>query len=711
MLHSGVRAPDPPFFLPSQSSEATEARRLAALERLEILDSLPEKDFDDLALLASQVCGVPMALVSFVDGNRQWFKARVGLEASETPRDIAFCDHAIRTPDSVFVVDDASRDARFADNPLVTGDPHIRFYAGAPILDRDGLALGTVCVIDTKTVQFDAAQRRCLEALARHASLLLDLRRQALDAARAGDALIERNQRLEQDVDAQTREVERLWDSSDDLHVALDRDQRLLRASPSWRRTFASGEGSFATQVHPDDHAVVQAALTAAWTGQAPTTVEHRLVAAGGTHRWIAWTWTRDPGGARVEGVGRDVTALREQQAALEAAEAALRQSQKMEALGQLTGGLAHDFNNLLTGITGSLELMQMRVAQGRTRELDRYLAAAQGAAKRAAALTHRLLAFARRQTLDPKPTDIERLVAGLEEMVRQTAAGPQIALEVTTAPGLWAAMVDANQLENALLNLCINARDSMPAGGRLAIEATNRTFDAAAAAALDLSPGQYLSLSVADTGTGMSDDVIKRAFDPFFTTKPLGAGTGLGLSMVYGFARQSGGQVRIASTPGQGTTMSLFLPRHVGTVDEVDEGEWAPLATDVGRGEVILVVDDEPTVRMLIAEVIEDMGYRSIEAQDGTAGLKVLQSDARVDLLITDVGLPGGLNGRQVADAARLLRPALKVLFITGYAEHAVVDGSQPDAGMQVLTKPFPLDALSQRIGDMLGSATGRDR
>ncbi len=379
-------------------------------------------------------------------------------------------------------------------------------------------------------------------------------------------------------------------------------------------------------------------------------------------------------------------------------AEEALRQSQKMEAVGQLTGGLAHDFNNLLTGITGSLELLQSRVAQGRTRDLDRYIAAAHGAAKRAAALTHRLLAFSRRQTLDPKPTDVNRLVADMEDLIRRTV-GPAITVEVVAAGGLWNTLVDPNQLENALLNLCINARHAMPDGGRLTVETGNSWFDERGARERDLAPGQYISLCVSDTGTGMAPDVIARAFDPFFTTKPLGEGTGLGLSMVYGFVRQSGGQARIYSEPGQGANICLYLPRHFGPQD-VPEPDGQPMAlARAEQGETVLVVDDEATVRMLVSEVLEDLGYIAVEAEDGRAGLRILESDRRIDLLITDVGLPGGMNGRQLADAGWALRPLMKVLFITGYAENAVIGNGHVRPGMHVLTKPFAMDALASRI------------
>jgi len=388
-------------------------------------------------------------------------------------------------------------------------------------------------------------------------------------------------------------------------------------------------------------------------------------------------------------------------------AEEALRQSQKMEAVGQLTGGIAHDFNNLLTGIIGSLELLEVRLRQGRTSEIHRYVGAAQGASKRAAALTHRLLAFSRRQTLDPKPTDVNRLVMDMEELIRRTV-GPQITLEVVTAVGLWSALIDASQLESALLNLCINARDAMPEGGRITIETANKWLDDHAAKERDLPPGQYLSLCVTDTGSGMTPDVIARAFDPFFTTKPIGQGTGLGLSMVYGFVRQSGGQVRIYSEVGCGTTMCLYLPRHYGSSSEIPTITAPTASARVPTGKTVLIVDDEPSVRMLVTEVLEDLGYSPIEASDGPAGLRILESDATVDLLISDVGLPGGINGRQLADAARITRPELKVLFITGYAENAIIGSGHLAPGMRVLTKPFVVETLANRIQDMIGDDKG---
>ncbi len=376
-----------------------------------------------------------------------------------------------------------------------------------------------------------------------------------------------------------------------------------------------------------------------------------------------------------------------------------LRQSQKMEAVGQLTGGIAHDFNNLLTGIIGSLEMTRSRVAQGRLGELDRYIDAALESSNRAASLIHRLLAFSRRQTLDPKILDVKRLAASMDDLIRRTV-GPGIVVETVMGGGLWKTFCDANQLENALLNLAINARDAMPDGGHLTIEAANvRLDDAYASSHPEVAAGQYVAVSVTDTGTGMAPDVVAHVFEPFFTTKPLGQGTGLGLSMVYGFAKQSNGYAGVYSELGGGTTIRLYLPRYHGQ-GEVDAApSRVPPSPGAKTGETVLVVDDEPIIRMLIGDVLRDLGYRVIEAADGAEGFAVLQSSQGIDLLVTDVGLPGGLNGRQLADAARVQRPNLKVLFITGYAENAVLGNGVLEPGMQVITKPFAMDVLTAKV------------
>ena len=383
-----------------------------------------------------------------------------------------------------------------------------------------------------------------------------------------------------------------------------------------------------------------------------------------------------------------------------------LRQAQKMEAVGQLTGGLAHDFNNLLAGISGSLEMVRMRTAQGRMTELERYIEAALSSVGRAAALTHRLLAFSRRQTLDPKPIRVDRLVGSLEDLFRRTV-GPSIQIETKLTGELWPVLCDPNQLENALLNLVINACDAMPEGGHLAIETANIALDKKRGASnngplVNVPPGEYVALSVTDTGTGMSPTTMTRVFDPFFTTKPLGQGTGLGLSMIYGFVQQSGGHIHLRSEVGQGTIVTIYLPRHLGAVGgaEVDTVAGLPAKGSA----VVLVVEDELPIRMVIADVLSDLGYTVLEAGDGHSALKILEAGTLIDLLITDVGLPGGTNGRQLADAARQQRPDLKVLFITGYAESAAVRNGQMEQGMQVMTKPFALVALAAKIQGILG-------
>lgn len=385
-----------------------------------------------------------------------------------------------------------------------------------------------------------------------------------------------------------------------------------------------------------------------------------------------------------------------------EVAEEALRQSQKMEAVGQLTGGIAHDFNNLLAGISGSLELMQMRLGQGRVADVDRYLVVAQGAVQRAAALTHRLLAFSRRQTLAPIPTNVNTLIMGMEELIRRTV-GPSVDIQVRADADLWTALIDPAQLENSLLNLCINARDAMPHGGRILIETRNECLDESHDLDPEVQAGEYLSIRVTDSGCGMTAEVAAKAFEPFFTTKPVGEGTGLGLSMIYGFARQSGGQIRIRSEVDQGTTVCLQLPRHAREIDPPEFPLPVSNAVLTGQGETVLVVDDESSVRMLVTEVLSSLGYVAIEAADSQAGLRILQSDVRIDLLVTDVGLPGGINGRQMADAGRQCRPGLPVLFITGYAETTVLDKCHLEPLTEVLTKPFALEALASRIKELI--------
>ena len=581
-------------------------------------------------------------------------------------------------------------------------------FSYSPIREEDGTVGGMFCA-NTETTARVRAQERLLasETVARENAERVQL-------ALAAGAIL----------------GTWLWDMTTDLFAVDDGFANTFSLDPAVRREGVK-LAHIMDAVHPDDRAGLAATIDEAVQRGGAYVHQYRTRRADGCYHWLEAVGRVDlaPDGtplsfpgvfidigerraveaerARVTEELRSLNETLEQRVAdrtadLMLAEEALRQSQKMEAVGQLTGGLAHDFNNLLAGISGSLELMQTRMQQGRLTDVDRYMTAAQGAAKRAAALTHRLLAFSRRQTLDPKPTDVNRLATGMHELIQRTV-GPGISVEVVGATNVWPALVDPSQLENALLNLCINARDAMPDGGTITIETANKWMDERAARQHDMPEGQYLSLAVTDTGTGMPPEVIARVFEPFFTTKPIGEGTGLGLSMIYGFAQQSNGQVRIYSEVGQGTTVCIYLPRHYGAVEDDTATEGIADLPRSQAGETVLIVDDEPTVRMLITDILEDLGYAAIEAGDSASGLKVLQSDVRIDLLVTDVGLPGGMNGRQMADAARAYRSDLKVLFITGYAENAILGNGTLPPGMAVLTKPFAMDTMAARIRSMI--------
>ena len=385
-----------------------------------------------------------------------------------------------------------------------------------------------------------------------------------------------------------------------------------------------------------------------------------------------------------------------------ELAEEALRQSQKMEAIGRLTGGIAHDFNNHLTVISSNIELLQRRMPQG-SEALARLADAAMSGVQRAATLTHRLLAFARQQPLDPEPLDLGRLVAGMSDLLRRTL-GEDIAIETVLAGGLWQTRVDANQLENVLLNLAVNARDAMPDGGKLTIETANAHLDDAYAAShTEVAAGQYVMLAVTDTGMGMAPEVIEKAFEPFFTTKPLGQGTGLGLSMVYGFIKQSGGHVAIYSEPGQGSTVKVYLPRFIRPDVKPPASDGAARTRPRGSGETILVVEDDEDVRRASVEALREMGYEVLEAGDAMDGVRLIVDRGDIDLLFTDVGLPGGVNGRALADAARSAQPGLRVLFTTGYTRNAILHNGVLDPGVHFIAKPFNLTALAAKVREVL--------
>jgi PAS domain S-box-containing protein len=531
------------------------------------------------------------------------------------------------------------------------------------------------------------------------------LRKSEDEARQLAAKLADLNETLEQRVRDKTRERDRIWSVSQDLLMVADHDGVWRTVNPAWTRTLGWSEAELLNKTsrwleHPEDQARTMAEVDKLAAGEPTIRFENRLRHKDGSYRWLSWTAVPDQN--QIYCVARDVTAEKAAAERLKNTEEALRQSQKMEAVGQLTGGIAHDFNNLLTGIVGSLDLMQTRLGQGRTDNIARYIDAAMTSANRAAALTHRLLAFARRQPLIPKSVDANMLIVSLEDLLRRTI-GETLDLDIVAAPDLWCTLCDPNQLESALLNLAINARDAMPDGGHLKIATQNVRVDAINANAPALTPGDYICISVSDSGTGMSPEVVARAFDPFFTTKPIGQGTGLGLSMIYGFARQSNGHVSIDSRLDIGTTVKLYLPRHEGDAAAQDA---PPLKGDqhVAASETLLVVEDEPVVRSVIVDMLRDEGYRVLEAVDGPSGLRVLRETPNIDLLVTDIGLPG-MNGRQLADQAREVRPNLKILFITGYSESVVMAKGFLLPGMEMITKPFDLDHFLRRIRAMVTS------
>jgi signal transduction histidine kinase len=375
-----------------------------------------------------------------------------------------------------------------------------------------------------------------------------------------------------------------------------------------------------------------------------------------------------------------------------------LRQSQKMESVGQLTGGIAHDFNNLLQGITGSLNVIKKSLQLGKAIDIQRYIDNALSASFRAAGLTHRLLAFSRRQPLDPKPVKVNPLIRTMDDLLIRTL-DENISFFLDLEDELWETLCDSNQLENAILNLAINARDAMPDGGQLKI--TTRNVIEKKFASHD--EAEFIRISVSDTGTGMTPDVMERAFDPFFTTKPQGQGTGLGLSMIYGFTRQSEGFSKIESAIGVGTTLHIYLPRHLSQqVPSPPIEEQNQINSATANGQVVLVVEDDEIIRGLVVDALEDSGYKTLQANDGPSGLDILKSKTPIDLLLTDIGLPG-LNGRQVADAALIDRTELKVLFMTGYAETAVTSSGFLREGMAMITKPFELEALILKVNELI--------
>jgi PAS domain S-box-containing protein len=520
------------------------------------------------------------------------------------------------------------------------------------------------------------------------------------------ERLRQANEALLQSARESRRERNRVWQNSRDILAVIGGDGLFRDVNRAWTDILGHptreviGRSMLDFAASKDDVRV--AAMLEDIVGHVHTDIEVQLMHMDGTPRTISWMTSQE--GSLVYAYGRDVTVEKDQQAALKETEEQLRQAQKMEAVGQLTGGIAHDFNNMLTGVIGGLSLIRRRIKAERYGDLEKFIDAATTSAERAASLTHRLLAFSRRQSLDRRPVDVRALMNSMEDLFLRTL-GEQVELVINIEPQTWKPFTDANQLESAILNLVINARDAMPDGGKLTIETTNLTLsDADLVKGETLKAGNYVVFAVSDTGTGMSSETMSKAFDPFFTTKPIGQGTGLGLSMIYGFAQQSGGHARIYSEIGVGTTIKLYLPSDDSKLVREDVKEDPDFVPPRGEGETVLVVEDDSAVRMLVIDVLKELGYRAIEAVDGNEALPFIESRARIDLLISDVGLPG-LNGRQLAEIAIAARPNLKVLFITGYAATAASRGDFLAPGMEMITKPFAIDDLAHKVREILTS------
>lgn len=506
---------------------------------------------------------------------------------------------------------------------------------------------------------------------------------------------------FERQVQERTADHNHLWEQSSDLMAVVQDDLRLRTFNPASRQLLGWDDDvhgcCLLDMVHPDDHAEIQRILGGTLSG-----AEGRLRHVDGHYR--RFSLSAMPGSDFTTLLGHDISQAREREEALRQAEELLRHGQKMEAVGQLTAGVAHDFNNLLAGISTSLEMLERRLAQGRLEHLDKYAQAARQASDRAAELTRRMLAFSRRQPLSPRPTDLNDLLVGIDPLIHQ-AIGPDVELVWQVDPRPWLVEVDVSQMENALINLCANARDAMRTRGWMKISTCNERHYSDLPG-VDLPQGDYCCLRVEDNGCGMSPEVVARAFDPFFSTRPASERSGLGLSMVYGFVRQSGGSIRIVSEEGKGTCVELLLPRFVGPTLPLPQpqpiAEPPPPMGPIGNQRVLLI-DDEPVLRMVIREALQDQGLEVLEAGDAATGLALYASAGQVDLVISDIGLPGGLSGIEVAKAVRARAPEQRILFITGFTQESISTSGLLEQNLELLTKPFGLAALLRKVGSML--------
>ena len=630
--------------------------------------------------------------------------------------------------------DDIRVDPRYGKNAPYYGMPEghlpVCSYLAVPVISRSGEVIGGLFFGHSQPGVFTERAEHILVGIASQAAVAIDNARlyeesqRELSARRKAEQQLQAlNESLEQRIEERTREVR-------DVFAKLNESERQFRhlvdsvadyaifmldtegIVSSWNlgaertKGYAAEEiiGKHFSQFYTKEDrqsGVPELALGAARrTGRFE--MEGWRVRKGGQRFWasVIINAVHDEHG-NLLGFAKVTRDLTEKQAI----EDQLRQMQKMEAIGQLTGGIAHDFNNMLTVISGNIETLQRRLERDDP-GAHRLIAAALRGVERATTLTHRLLAYARRQPLDPRPIELNRLIIGMSDLLTRTL-GENIKVQSVLSGGLWQVSVDPNQVENAVLNLALNARDAMPGGENLTIETANTYLDEAYARAhTEVTAGQYVMLAVSDTGVGMTSDVVEKAFEPFFTTKQIGEGTGLGLSQVYGFVKQSGGHVKIYSEPGEGTTVRIYFPRANMSAATLEEPRRQARIPDLEGTETILVVEDDPDVRTYTTEILRELGYRVLEAHEGDTALTMLATEPEIKLMFTDIGLPGPFNGRQLAEEARKRRADLKILFTTGYAQNAIIHHGRLDPGVQLIVKPFSFTGLAAKIRRILSES-----
>ncbi|MCR9255219.1 MAG: ATP-binding protein [Alphaproteobacteria bacterium] len=673
--------------------DAAEADRIAALRRYAILDTDAEPAYDRIVNLAAKKFGARYALVSLVDVNRQWFKAVCGLDVRETERSVAFCATAIQQ-DEPLVVRDTLEDERFRDNPFVTGRSKIRFYAGAPLITPDGYRLGTLCVLDTEPRwRFADDDVEFLQTLAAVVVDQLEMRRLSGNVLRE----IESRVAVKGNLDIAESQIRQFIEFVPLPVAMVDKDMRYIMASRSWHELYRLGPEPVTGKNHYD----LFPALPDYWkeqhrrclAGETIAVEKDRAYGVAGEEAWVRRLlrpWRKPDG--EVGGL----ILFNEDISERVRMERRLAQSQKMEAVGQLTGGVAHDFNNLMGVVMGNLQLLQRQI--GDDPKAAHCIESALQAVGRGAELTKRLLAFSRRQKLEKDVVDLNSLLGNMTEMIRQSLGGT-ILLDCRYAPDLEPVETDIAQCEAAILNLAVNARDAMPEGGTLVLETAKQRIDSTANASdSELAPGDYVVVTVRDDGTGIPPDLLEKVFDPFFTTKEIGKGTGLGLSIVFGFMQQTGGHVRIESVPDRGTAVHLHFPVSARPLPaEAQKAEAAmpalPLSGDV------LLVEDREDVREVSQSILEDLGVTVHIAAGAEEALALLRSGQPLDAMVTDIVMPGKMDGLSLAEMAGRIRPTLPVIFTSGYADAVLDRPDSSDISGNLLTKPYAREEIAEKL------------